>query len=107
VARSPARGQSLAPLLRLSLGPVLFNIFTNYLHDGTEHTLSRLADKTKSEGAADRPDGCTATQRDPGTLKKWAQSNLMKFKGKYDAQLLGRITPSTTAHWEVTGWKAA
>ena len=108
MAQSPARGQSLAPVLRLTLGPVLFIIFINYSHDRTECTLSKIADNTKLEGVADMPDGCTTTQRDPDTLEKQATRNLMKFnKGKCKVQLLGRITPSTSTHWGLTGWKAA
>jgi len=45
------------------LGPVLINIFINYLDDGAEHTLD-----TKQGGVADTPDGCIAIQ---GTSTGW------------------------------------
>lgn len=108
MAQSTARGQSLAPTLRWRLGPVLFNIFINYPHDGTECTLSKVADNTKLEGVADTPDSGTATQRDPDKLEKRAMRNIMKFnKGKCSIQLLGRITTSTSTYCGPTGWKAA
>lgn len=74
---------------------------------GQECTLSKVADNTKLEGAADVLDGCAATQRDPDMLEKWATRNLMKFnKGKCQVQCLGRITLSTSTRWGPTGWKA-
>ncbi|KAK4824268.1 hypothetical protein QYF61_012828 [Mycteria americana] len=55
----------------------------------SECTLSNVADNTKLEGVADMTDGCTATQRDPGMLEKWAKRNLMKFKGKCEEEDMG------------------
>lgn len=99
MAQSPARHQSLAPTLRLRLGPVLFNIFINYPHDGTEYTLSKVADNTKSGEVTEKPDGCAAIQRDLNRLEKCANRNLLKFnKGNCNIQLFGRITPSTSKH---------
>ena len=45
------------------LGPIPFNIFTNYTDSGVECTLSKLAD-TKLWGAFDTSDGQDAIQKD-------------------------------------------
>lgn len=60
-------------------GPVLLNIFVNDLEEVLQHTLLKFGDKTKLRGTVNMPVGRTVTQRDPGRVEEWANSNLMKF----------------------------
>ena len=61
--------------------------------DGTEYTFRKHKDDTVLGGLADRLDGCAATQRDTDKLEKWANTSLVKFKGKRKALPLRRNNP--------------
>ncbi|GAB0185882.1 hypothetical protein GRJ2_001053500 [Grus japonensis] len=61
------------------LGPILFNIYMNYINSGIECTLSKSANDTKLSGTVDSLEERNAIQRDLDRLEKWAHVNLMKF----------------------------
>ncbi|KAJ7396698.1 hypothetical protein BTVI_142521 [Pitangus sulphuratus] len=75
-------------------GPVLFNIFINYLEAGLEGILSKSAGDTKLEGAVVSLKGREALQRDLGKLENWAITKHMKLnKGKCRTLHLGWGNP--------------
>lgn len=88
MAPSPSRGQSLAPILRLRLGLVLFNIFINYPQEETQFTLSKVTNSRELEGVADIPDACAATQRDPDNTRK------MGYKDCHEVQERATQSPA-------------
>ncbi|CAM5162260.1 unnamed protein product [Natator depressus] len=73
------------------LGPVLFNIFINYLDNGLESTLIKFADDTKLGGVASALKDRITIQNDLDKLEKWCEVNRMKFsKDKCKVLHLGR-----------------
>jgi len=48
------------------------------MYQGNLCTFMQIADNTKLEGEADRPDACAAIQRDADKLEKWPDKNLAK-----------------------------
>jgi len=61
---------------RVCTGPILFN---NDAYSGIACTLSKFADDTKLNVAADTLTGRDAAQRDLDRVKKWAYVNLKNF----------------------------
>jgi len=73
------------------LGPMLFNIFTDYLDEYAECTLRKFTGDTKLEAVADTPEGCAANQRYLHRLDKQADRKLVRFnKCKHKVVDLGR-----------------
>ena len=54
------------------MGPVLFNILTKDINNGTEGTLSKFADDTKLSGVVGTVEGRDAIQRGLNRFERWA-----------------------------------
>ncbi|KAJ7409319.1 hypothetical protein WISP_115586 [Willisornis vidua] len=61
-------------------GPVLFNIFINYLNTALERILSKFVDDTKLGGVVDSLKGRETLQRDLEKLEDWAITKNMEFR---------------------------
>jgi len=78
------------------LGPVLFNVFVNFLDAGVEYTFNKYIDDTKLGGAVDSLEVQELLQRDLDRLEHWTIINGMKFN-KSKCPIL-HLEPSNTRH---------
>lgn len=57
----------------LILGLKMFNIFRNYLDDGTGSTLTKSADDTKLDDEVNTSEGRAILERDLDRLEEWSR----------------------------------
>ena len=60
-------------------GSILFNIFLDYMDDGTECIIAKFVDGTKLGGEVGKSEGRAPIQRDLNRLENRANKNHTKF----------------------------
>lgn len=80
------------------LGSGPFKFFSNYPHSGVKCTLSKSADDTKLEGAADSPKSHTAIQRDPDGQERWDDKKTHEVQQEMLSPAHGEEQPQALGH---------
>lgn len=68
---------------------ILFNIINYWV---MRHRVYNFSDDTHLRGVAEEPEGCVATQRDPGRSEKWADRSIRMLNKRKCKPLLSQIS---------------